>query len=110
MMRRPMCVGFLVSAFGILLAGHASAGFTAASASGPGGTVTNLAITTTFTTDDSIQFDANYTSQGPIDFFLTLNGTGNYFVGARREHHKLHQQYLLVVLCLSGHCTGRLDV
>ncbi len=82
MMRRLIGVGILVSAFGILFARHASAGFTGASASGPGGTVTNLAIETTFTTDDSIQFDANYTAAGPIDFFLTLNGTGNYFVGA----------------------------
>jgi hypothetical protein len=81
-MRRLIRVGILASAFGILLAGHASAGFTGASASGPGGTVTNLAIETTFSTDDSIQFDANYTSPGPIDFFLTLNGTGSYFLGA----------------------------
>jgi hypothetical protein len=82
MMRRLICVGILVSAFGILFARHASAGFTGASASGPGGTVTNLAIETTFTTDDSIQFDANYTAAAPIDFFLTLDGTGSYFVGA----------------------------
>ncbi len=82
MIRRLICAGILVSAFGILFARHASAGFTGASASGPGGTVTNLAIGTTFTTDDSIQFDANYTAAAPIDFFLTLNGTGNYFIGA----------------------------
>jgi hypothetical protein len=82
MMRRLICMGFLVPAFGVLLAGQASAGFTGASASGPGGTVTNLAIETTFSTDDSIQFDANYTSPGPIDFFLTLNGSGDYFVGS----------------------------
>ena len=82
MMRRLMCVGIFVPAFGILFAGYASAGFTGASASGPGGTVTNLAIGTTFSTDDSIQFDANYTSLAPIDFFLTLNGTGSYFLGA----------------------------
>jgi hypothetical protein len=82
MMRRLICVGFLVPAFGILLAGHASAGFTGASASGPGGTVSSLAIETTFTTDDSIQFSAIYTANAPIDFFLTLNGTGNYFIGA----------------------------
>ena len=44
--------------------------------------MTNLAITTTATTDDSIQFDANYTAAAPIDFFLTLNGTGAYFIGA----------------------------
>ncbi len=44
--------------------------------------MTNIAITTTFTTDDSIEFDANYTSRAPIDFFLTLNGTGSYFIGA----------------------------
>ena len=77
-----MCVGILVSAFGILFAGHAFAGITGASASGPGGTVTNLAIETTFTTDDSIEFDANYTSRAPINFFLTLSGTGMYFIGA----------------------------
>jgi hypothetical protein len=82
MMRRVICVGILASAFGSLLAGQASAGFTGASASGPGGTVTNIAIETTFSTDDSVQFDANYTSPGPIDFFLTLNGTGDYFLGA----------------------------
>jgi hypothetical protein len=82
MIRRLMCVGIFVPAFGILFAGYASAGFTGASASGPGGSVTNLAIETTFNTDDSIQFDANYTSLAPIDFFLTLNGTGDYFIGA----------------------------
>jgi hypothetical protein len=82
MIRRLMCVGILVSAFGILFVGHASAGFTSVSASGAGGTVTNLAIATTFSIDDSIQFDANYTSPAPIDLFLTLNGTGNYFIGA----------------------------
>ena len=81
-MRRLMCVGILVPAFGILLAGHASAGITGATAFGPGGTVTNLAIETTFTTNDSVQFDANYTAAAPIDFFLTLNGTGQYFVGS----------------------------
>ncbi len=82
MMRRLICVGSLASAFGILLAGRASAGITGATAFGPGGTVTNLAIETTFTTDDSVQFDANYTAAAPIDFFLTLNGTGDYFLGA----------------------------
>jgi PEP-CTERM motif len=81
MMRRLICMGILVPAFGILLAGHASAGFTGASASGPGGTVTNLGITTIFTTDDTVLFDANYTAAAPIEFFLTLDGAGNYFVG-----------------------------
>jgi hypothetical protein len=80
--RKLICVGILGSAFSISFAGHASAGFISASASGPGGTVTNLAITTVFVTDDNIQFDANYTSKAPIDFFLTLNGEGNYFIGA----------------------------
>ena len=80
MIRRLTCVGILVSAFSSLFATHASAGFTSVSASGPGGTATNLAITTTFTTNDTINFDANYTSPAPIDFFLTLNGAGNYFV------------------------------
>ena len=44
--------------------------------------MTNIAIETTFTTDDSVQFDANYTANAPINFILTLNGTGNYFLGA----------------------------
>jgi hypothetical protein len=72
MIRRLMCAGILVSTLGIMFARHASAGITFASASGPGGSVTNLAIGTTVTTDDSIGFDANYTSRAPIDFFLTL--------------------------------------
>ena len=70
--------------------------------------MTNLAITTTATTDDSIQFDANYTAAAPIDFFLTPNGTGAYFIGAPRRHHKLHKQYVSLVLRLFGECTSRL--
>jgi hypothetical protein len=81
MIHRLMRAGILVSTLGIMSAQHATAGIIGASASGPGGSVTNLAIETTVTTDDSIEFDANYTSRAPIDFFLTLNGTGSYFIG-----------------------------
>ena len=47
--------------------------------------MTNLAITTTFVTNDSVQYSANYTSLAPIDFNLTVSGPGNYFVGTTIE-------------------------
>jgi hypothetical protein len=51
------------------------------SASGPGGTVSSLQIDTTFTTDDSVNFDATYTSPTRIVLTLSVDGTGNYFIG-----------------------------
>jgi hypothetical protein len=72
MMHRLIRMGIVVSAVGVLFAGHASAGITGVS----------LAIETTFSTDDSVQFNANYTANAGIDLFITLNGTGNYFIGA----------------------------
>lgn len=82
MTRRLMHVGVLVSTFGILCVQYASAGMiTAASASGPGGTVTNRAIDSFASTDDSVRFDANYTALAPINFNLTIDGPGQYYLG-----------------------------
>jgi hypothetical protein len=61
MARRLICVEILVVIFGVLFAQHVSAGITSVTANGPGGTVTGLAIDTTFVTDDSVRYtDANY--------------------------------------------------
>lgn len=60
----------------------ASGEITSVSASGPGGTVSSLAVGTTFTALDSVQFDADYTSAAPIVFTLTVNGAAGYFIGA----------------------------
>jgi hypothetical protein len=54
---------------------------TSVSASGTGGTVTNLAIGTAFTTNDSIAFKANFTATAPINFAITVNGAGNFDLG-----------------------------
>jgi hypothetical protein len=69
----------------ICIAAPASAAITSVSASGPGGTVSSLAIGTTFTTDDSVNFDATYTSPAPIIFTVTINGSGHYFIGTTSD-------------------------
>ncbi len=76
MKHRLLCAAVLVSAFGVLFARNASAQITSVNASGPGGTVTDLA----FTTDD-IQYSADYTSRADIDFFITVSGPGSYLIG-----------------------------
>jgi hypothetical protein len=76
MIRRLLCAGMLVSAFGVPFARNASAQITAVNASGPGGTVTDLAFTS-----DNIQYSADYTSRAEIDFFITVSGPGTYDVG-----------------------------
>jgi PEP-CTERM motif len=81
MTHRLVVAVLLISVSG-LLAPPASAEITSVSAAGPGGTVSSLAIETTFMTDDSVQFDANYTSPARIVLTLTVDGSGNYFIGA----------------------------
>jgi hypothetical protein len=44
--------------------------------------VSSLAIGTTFTTDDSISFDATYTSPSRIVLTLSVDGSGSYLIGA----------------------------
>jgi PEP-CTERM motif len=81
-MRRRLAAAVLLISVCGLLAAPASAQITSVSAAGPGGTVSSLAIGSTFFgTDDSIQFDANYTSPAPIVFTLTVDGSGDYFIG-----------------------------
>jgi hypothetical protein len=80
-MTQRLAVAILLISGPALLARPASAEITAVSASGPGGTVSSLAIETTFTTDDSVQFDADYTSAAPIVLTLTVDGSGDYFIG-----------------------------
>jgi hypothetical protein len=79
--RLVVAVLLIISVSG-LLAPPASAEITSVSAAGPGGTVSSLAIETTYVTDDSVQFDANYTSPAQIVFTLTVDGSGAYFIGA----------------------------
>ncbi len=81
MTQKLRLIAMLVSAFAVLSARPATAGFLSVSASGPGGTVSNLQIATTFTTNDTIHYSATYTAQAPIIFSLTLSGSGNYFIG-----------------------------
>jgi PEP-CTERM motif len=80
MLHRLAIATLLISMSG-LLARPASAEITSVSASGPGGTVSSLVIDTTFNTDDSVSFDATYTSAARIVLTLTLNGSGDYFIG-----------------------------
>ena len=82
MTRKLMALGTLALALASASTRPARGDITAVSSSGPGGTVSNLGITTTFSANDSVQFDANFTSLAPIDLTLTVNGPGMYFVGA----------------------------
>ena len=84
MLHRLAIATLLISMSG-LLARPASAEITAVSASGPGGTVSGLAIDTMFNTDDSVSFDATYTSAARIVLTLTVNGSGDYFIGGPVE-------------------------
>ncbi len=43
--------------------------------------MSSLTIDTTITTDDSVNFDATYTSPTRIVFTLSVNGSGRYFIG-----------------------------
>jgi hypothetical protein len=75
-------LAMVVLTLGAVCAGRASAGMiTSASASGPGGTVSNLTIDTANTTDDAVTFHADYTADAPIHFTLNISGAGTYFVG-----------------------------
>jgi hypothetical protein len=66
-------VGLLAFVLGVLSARPACAEITFVSASGPGGTVSNLGITTLFTANDGVNYDANFTALGPIRFTLTID-------------------------------------
>ena len=44
--------------------------------------MSSLAIDTLFNTDNSVSFDATYTSAAQIVLTLTVNGSGDYFIGA----------------------------
>jgi hypothetical protein len=81
MKNRMIGFGMLVAVLGVLSAGDASAGILSATASGPGGTVTNIVIDTANVTNDAISFDATYTALAPITFDLTVSGPGEYFIG-----------------------------
>lgn len=81
MTHRLVIAVLLISASGLLVP-PASAEITSVSAAGSGGTVSSLAIETTFATDDSVQLDADYTSWAGIALTLTVNGSGNYFIGS----------------------------
>jgi hypothetical protein len=78
-----MQFGVLALTFGVLCNRQASAGsITSVSASGPGGTVTDLVIDSSpFGTDDSVGFKANYTALAPIDFTMNISGSGSYYLG-----------------------------
>jgi hypothetical protein len=71
----------LISVSGLLAAPASAEMITSVSAAGPGGTVSSLAIETTFLGANAVQFDANYTSPAPIVFTLTVDGSGDYFIG-----------------------------
>ncbi len=45
-----------------------------------------LTIGTTFTTDDSVNFAATYTSASEIVLTLSLDGSGTYYIGAGNGH------------------------
>ena len=47
--------------------------------------MSGLAIDTMFNTDDSVSFDATYTSAARIVLTLTVNGSGDYFIGGPVE-------------------------
>lgn len=81
MVRRPTYLAVLAFACVVPLARQASADITAVTASGPGGSVTDLAIATDFSPHDSVQFKAVFTSAAPITFDLTIDGPGGYIVG-----------------------------
>ena len=81
-MTQRLAIAILLISVSTLSTRPASAEITSVSASGPGGTVSSLAIESTFMTDDSVQFDADYKSPAPIVLTLTVDGSGNYFIGA----------------------------
>src|ERR1700691_3374501 len=81
-MTQRLAIAILLVSVSALSTRPVSAEITSVSASAPGGTVSSLAIESTFMTDDSVQFDADYTSAAPIVLTLTVDGSGNYFIGA----------------------------
>jgi hypothetical protein len=50
-------------------------------ATSTGGTVSGLTIETDFNTNDAVVYSANFTSDSPINFSVTDDGPGNYFLG-----------------------------
>jgi hypothetical protein len=81
-MLHRLAIGTLLISMSGLLARPASAEIVSVNASGPGGAVSSLTIDTTFTTNDSVSFEATYTSATRIVLTLTVDGSGNYFIGA----------------------------
>jgi hypothetical protein len=81
-MTQRLAIAILLISVSTLSTRPAFAEITSVSASAPGGTVSSLAIESTFMTDDSVQFDADYKSPAPIVLTLTVDGSGNYFIGA----------------------------
>jgi hypothetical protein len=71
-MNKVLTAAALAAAYAVAFAGPAPAEITNVTATGPGGTVSDLAIGTASTTDDAVQFGASYTSDGLIYFTVTL--------------------------------------
>ena len=108
MKNRMTGVGMLVAALGVLSAGDASAEILSATASGPGGTVTNIVIDTAIVTNDAIS-SMRTTRRGPDH--LQSDRQRPRGVLHRLSHwvaHRLHRQPLSLVLYLPGECPERL--